>query len=263
MVATSFQLDRNARPYGVKIDIFEGPLDLLLFLIRKEEVDIYDIPIANITRQFLEYVEVIQGLNLEQAGDFVLMAATLMKIKSQMLLPVDPEEEEETEDPREELVRRLLEYQQFKEVAGWMEDQQEANRDLYYRGTAVDLEAIQDLEADAREGFQPIGLFELLKAFKQAMDMAPKIDFHAIERVEVTTEERIEFVMDVLTRRDQVPFTDLISGHRIVVVVTFVAILELMKEGQLTVQQATSDGEIWVYRNEKRVVPNQESEYNG
>ena len=131
------------------------------------------------------------------------------------------------------------------------------------RATAVDLEAIQDLDADAREGFQPIGLFELLKAFKQAMDMAPKIDFHAVERVEVTTEERIEFVMDVLAQRDQVPFADLISGHRIVVVVTFVAILELMKEGRLTVQQATSDGEIWVYRNEKRVVPNQESEYNG
>ena len=259
----AFQLNPDAGPYGVKIDIFEGPLDLLLFLIRKEEVDIYDIPIANITRQFLEYVEVIEGLNLEQAGDFVLMAATLMKIKSQMLLPVDPEEEEEAEDPREELVRRLLEYQQFKEVAGWMEDQQEANRDLYYRGMAVDLEAIQDLDADAREGFQPIGLFELFKAFKQAMDMVPKIDFHAVERVEVTTEERIEFVMDVLAQRDQVPFTDLISGHRIVVVVTFVAILELMKEGRLTVQQATSDGEIWVYRNEKRVVPNQESEYNG
>jgi len=263
MVATSFQLDPDVGPYGVKIDIFEGPLDLLLFLIRKDEVDIYDIPIADITRQFLEYVEVLQGLNLEQAGDFVLMAATLIKIKSQMLLPTDPEEEEEVEDPRGELVRRLLEYQQFKEVAGWMEDQQEANRNLYYRGTAVDLEAIQDLEADAREGFQPIGLFELLKAFKQAMDMAPKIDSLAVERVEVTTEERIEFVMDVLTRRDQVPFTDLISGHRIVVVVTFVAILELMKEGRVTVQQATSDGEIWVYRNKKRVVPNQESEYNG
>ena len=133
--ALSFQLDSDQQTYGVKLDVFEGPLDLLLFLIRKDEVDIYDIPIASITKQFLEYVELIQGLNLEQAGDFVLMAATLMKIKSRMLLPVDPEDEEEGEDPREELVRRLLEYQKFKEVANWLEGEQESHRDDFFRGS--------------------------------------------------------------------------------------------------------------------------------
>lgn len=110
MIASNLttQFDPDAAPYGVKLDLFEGPLDLLLFLIQKNEIDIYDIPIAAITRQFLEYVEIIQRLNLEVAGDFVVMAATLMRIKSRMLLPSDPEAEEEEGDPREELVRRLL-----------------------------------------------------------------------------------------------------------------------------------------------------------
>lgn len=104
--------------YRIKLNMFEGPLDLLLFLIKKEEVDIYDIPIADITKQFLEYVELITLLDLETAGDFILVAATLIRIKAQMLLPKNPEEgEEEEEDPRQELVRRLLEYQQYKEVA--------------------------------------------------------------------------------------------------------------------------------------------------
>ena len=261
MVATplSFQVDPGAGPYGVKIDIFEGPLDLLLFLIHKSEIDIYDIPIADITRQFLAYVDIIQELNLEQAGDFVLMAATLMKIKSRMLLPSDPEDEEEVEDPREELVRRLLEYQQFKEVASWMEDQQTAHRDIYYRGAAFDLEAYADSEIGG--GFRPVSLFELMSAFKQAMDVAPKIDYHEIERLAVTTEERIEYILELLGRRQQVPFFDLIVGApRGVVVVTFVAILELMKDEKITVQQAGTEGEIWVYRCDAPVVSDPEHE---
>ena len=119
MVSNPFQVDRQKdEDYGVDLDIFQGPLDLLLYLIRKEEVDIYDIPIADVTRQFLAYVDVIQTLDLEQAGDFVVMAATLMKIKSRMLLPVESGDAAEIEDPREDLVRRLLESQQFKEIAG-------------------------------------------------------------------------------------------------------------------------------------------------
>ena len=245
MVSSTFQVDADAGPYGVKLDIFEGPLDLLLFLIRKDEIDIYDIPVANITRQFLEYVEVIQSLDLELAGDFVLMAATLMKIKSRMLLPSDPEEEE-PEDPREELVRRLLEYQQFKEAASWMEERQAAYRDTFYRGSAVDLSGIEELWSPA-EAFRSVGLFDLLAAFKQALDAAPKIDFHQVAHVEVTTEERIEFILEALSRRGQVPFFDLVSGAiRMVVVVTFIAILELMKTGKIEARQA----DIWIYGRE-------------
>ena len=250
MIASNLtaQFDPDAAPYGVKLDLFEGPLDLLLFLIQKNEIDIYDIPIADVTRQFLEYVEIIQRLNLEVAGDFVVMAATLMRIKSRMLLPSDPEAEEEEGDPREELVRRLLEYQQFREVATWMDDQQTEYRDVFYRGTSMDLEDIREQETGE---FRPVSLFELLRAFKQAMDAAPKVDFHEVTRVDVTTEERAEYVLNVLERRHQVPFSDLIaSAYRIVVVVTFVALLELMKEGKIRVQQADIDGELWVYRRD-------------
>ena len=252
MIASNLtaRFDPDAAPYGVKLDLFEGPLDLLLFLIQKSEIDIYDIPIADITRQFLEYVEIIQRLNLEVAGDFVVMAATLMRIKSRMLLPSDPEAEEEG-DPREELVRRLLEYQQFREVATWMDDQQTEYRDVFYRGASMDLEDIRKQHAAEAGEFRPVSLFELLRAFKQAMDAAPKVDFHEVMRVDVTTEERVEYVLDVLERRHQVPFSELIaSTHRIVVVVTFIALLDLMKEGKVRVQQADIDGDLWVYRRD-------------
>ena len=239
----------GAGPYGVKLELFEGPLDLLLFLIRKNEIDICDIPIADITRQFLEYVEIIQGLNLELAGDFVVMAATLMRVKSRLLLPSDPDAEDEEGDPREDLVRRLLEYQQFKEVASWMEDQQAEYRDVFYRGNAIDLEDIRQQQEAGSEGFQPVSLFELLRAFKQAIDAAPKVEFHEVARIDVTTEERAEYVLGVLARRHQAPFYELIANaHRTVVVVTFIAVLELMKGGQVRVQQAGVDGELWVYR---------------
>ncbi|MCI0447359.1 segregation/condensation protein A, partial [bacterium] len=121
-------------PYRVKLEAFEGPLDLLLFLIKKSEVDIYDIPIADITQQYLEYLEIITQLDLEGAGDFILVAATLIRIKAQMLLPKPPlEEGEEEEDPRAELVRRLLEYQRFKEVAVQMSDLENHQRLLFPR----------------------------------------------------------------------------------------------------------------------------------
>ena len=248
MITSQAQIDLDAAPYGVKFALFEGPLDLLLFLIRKNEIDIYDIPIAEITRQFLEYVEIMQRLNLEVAGDFVVMSATLMRIKSRMLLPSDPDAEDEEGDPREELVRRLLEYQQFREVAAWMDDQQAEYRDVFYRGASMDLADIRQHQATEAVGFRPVSLFELIRAFKQAIDAAPKIEFHEVTRVDVTTEERAEYMLDVLTRQGRVPFCDLIVGvHRTVAIVTFIALLELVKDGKIAVQQAGVDGEIWVY----------------
>ncbi len=255
----AFQIDAGSETYGVKLEIFEGPLDLLLFLIRKSEIDIYDIPIAAITRQFLEYVEVIEGLNLEQAGDFVLMAATLMKIKSRMLLPVDPEDEEEAGDPREELVRRLLEYQQFKEVASWLEDQQETCRDLFYRGAALDMEGLEDASEDPLEAYRSVDLFALLTAFKQVLAAAPKVDYHEVERVEVTAEERAEVILNVLSQQERTSFVELVSGlPRVVLIVTFIALLELIRTGQILARQADPDGDIWIYKGETAATPESE-----
>ena len=251
MVASNLtvQVDPDASPYGVKLALFEGPLDLLLFLIRKDEIDIYDIPIAEITRQFLDYVEIIQALDLELAGDFLLMAATLMRIKSRMLLPADPDSEDELEDPREELVRRLLEYQQFKDVAGWLETRQDGVRDVFYRGEALDMDMGQ---REDTSGFRPVSLFELLSAFKRALDAAPKIAFHEVARVEISIEDRMAYVLEVLSQHRQMPFDALIAdAHRQVVVVTFIAILELIKTGHISVQQVDIDGDIWVYMRER------------
>lgn len=232
--------------YGVRLEMFEGPLDLLLFLIRKNEIDIYDIPIAEITRQFLEYVEIIKDLDLEQAGDFVLMAATLMKVKSRMLLPSDEEEDEAFEDPREELVRRLLEYQRFKEVASWLEEEEEAHRDVFYRGAAVDWSSVDEAPDDGPE--RTAGLFDLLAAFKQALAAAPKVDFHEVSPLEVTAEERAAVISALLAERGRVSFFEMVSGlPRIVLVVTFVALLELVKSGKALARQSDPQGEIWIY----------------
>lgn len=244
--------------YGVRLEMFEGPLDLLLFLIRKNEIDIYDIPIAEITRQFLDYVEIIRELNLEQAGDFLLMAATLMKVKSRMLLPSDEEEDEEFEDPREELVRRLLEYQQFKEVASWLEDEQEANRDVFYRGAAVDWSSVDEAPADVPDAGpeRTVGLFDLLAAFKHALASAPKVDFHEVAPLDVTAEERAEYIHSILVEKGRASFQELVHGlPRIVLVVTFVALLELVKSGRALARQADPQGEIWIYARTQEESP--------
>jgi segregation and condensation protein A len=245
----SFQINPDSEPYGVHLDVFEGPLDLLLYLIRKNEIDIYDIPVAEITRQYMGYVEAIHELNLEQAGDFLLMAATLMKIKSQMLLPRQEGEEEE-EDPREELVRRLLEYQQYKEAAGWLGEQEADHRDVFYRGVFRD-PLWGDRGRVESDGLGQVTLFDLLTTFKQALESAPRVAYHRIEEVEVTVEERMAFVAETLERRGQALFFDLVSGMpRPVIVATFLAILELLKQERILIRQTQPYEEIWLYWRE-------------
>ena len=247
MVSHPFQLGESDE-YGVDLDIFQDPLDLLLYLIRKEEVDIYDIPVAEITRQYLAYVDLIQQLDLEQAGDFVVMAATLMQVKARMLLPAEQTDEEIVEDPRDELVRRLLEYQQFKDVAGWLEERRTTTQNVFFRGASFHADEEMIDAAEGIASLRHVEMFDLLAAFKQALDEAPKIDFHDVDRVEVTTEERADYVLEVLARRRQVPFFDLVTNvPRIIVVVTFVAILELIKQGRATVQQSDSEAGFWLY----------------
>ncbi|MBI4531550.1 MAG: segregation/condensation protein A, partial [Candidatus Latescibacteria bacterium] len=220
------------------------------YLIKKDEIDIYDIPIARITKEYLEYVELIELLNLEQAGDFLVMAATLMKIKSQMLLPRSGgEEDEEDEDPREELVRRLLEYQRYAEIALWLETREEEQRDVYYRGGGT-----EEVGKDGIEDLIPLNLFDLLTAFKRAMEQVPVASVYRIaEGEEVSVEDRIAFILGVLARRERVPFQDMIAGtDRSVMIVTFLALLEVARRGMILLGQSSTYGAIWVY---KRDVP--------
>ena len=236
-------LQREMGPDGVEVrlDVFEGPLDLLLYLIRKHELDIYDIPIAYITSEYLRYVEAIQDLDLEMAGDFLVMAATLMWIKAQMLLPFREEEGVE-EDPRQELVRRLLEYQEYKEIAEELRNQEEVQRQVFYRNVRPEIERDEE-----ESGMGDIGVFELTRAFLEVMGNLPRLGIHEVEEAEVSMEERIQFVLDCLQGADRVPFFDLIRGvEKIVMVVTFIAILELIKVQKVVVRRGKGRGEIWV-----------------
>lgn len=239
-VATSLE-ERD--PYEVNLEVFEGPLDLLLYLIRKDELDVYDIPIARITAQYLGFLSQIPQLDLEQAGDFILMAATLMKLKSQLLLPRDEiAGEEGEEDPRQELVRRLLEYQQFKEIAEWLYGQRSTQRDIFLRRQAAGDERIdQDL--------QPVSLFDLLSVYKHVLDTVPASLVHRIIEEEVTIEACVDRVLGVLEQRSRVSFFELVQGGgRDTLIATFVSILELLKGQRIRVQQAQPFDEIWIER---------------
>ncbi len=232
--------------YRVQLQNFEGPLDLLLHLIRKNEVDIYDIPIAEITRQYLEYLAVIEMLDLDRASDFILMAATLIRIKAQMLLPRPEGEEEEYEDPRQELVQKLLEYQRFKPVAEELAAREVQHRDLYPRSFFH----VEGNGHDEEDAGSRASLFDLIAVFKEVMARAPERDYHAVAPPPVSVEEQMDYVLDYLGARGHALFADLIRElpDRLTMVVTFVALLELIRRGMIVARQASPFGEIWIQR---------------
>jgi len=234
--------------YRVRLHNFEGPLDLLLFLIRKNEVDIYDIPIAEITRQYLEYVDLMQSLDLEVASAFIVMAATLIRIKAQMLLPrpIVEGEEPAAEDPRRELVERLLEYQRYKELALNLSEREEEQLNVYGR---LFFDFPHVAEAPDLPETKTVTLFDLLEAVRKVLERLPEESFHTVEAIPVTVEEQSAYILDLLQRHGQTPFLELVSQlrERIRIVVTFLAILELIRQGRIVVHQRAPFTEIWLY----------------
>lgn len=216
----------GTRSYTIRLDMFEGPLDLLLHLIRKNEINVFDIPIALITEQYLEYLKMMKELNLDIAGDYLLMASTLLQIKSKMLLPVSAEEEEEgEEDPRAELVRKLLEYQRYKDAASELERRPMKDRDFFVRSVPEDAREPQE------ERFE-VSLFELLEAFRQVLLRVKSESVHEVQLEPITVEEKIEEILSLLQKEKRsVAFHHLFPENvtRPIVVVTFLAILELVK----------------------------------
>jgi len=248
MESTQTRAQEGGSSYSVKLDIFEGPLDLLLFLIKRDKIDIYDIPIAHITKQYLEYIELMRELNLEVAGEFIVMAATLMRIKVRMLLPKTQDEEEE-EDPREELVSALLEYRKFKEAAQILKAKEAEHSRWFPRS---DFSFVNKLPED--EILVEASLQDLIFAFKRILDSQPKETYHTIDYPKVSVEERIEYVLNRLAEKDGVIFTELFSDApiKLVMVVTFMAILELIRLQKIYIRQTKHFSEIWVFRNEKK-----------
>lgn len=238
--------------YKIQLPFFEGPLDLLLYLIKREEVNIYDIPIAKITEQYLDTIEMMKELDLEIAGEFILMAATLIQIKVRMLLPKEEELAEEfEEDPRAELVRKLLDYKRFKEVAESLITIEERQRRLYpHLNFDWTKTYTQVQEVSNEELLKDVSLFDLLKAFKTALDNAPKITTHEVQTTTVTVEEQIDFLNKLLKEKKRLAFSDIIQqiNQRIVIIVTFIALLELIKNRHIIVQQAESFGELWIIK---------------
>ena len=224
--------------YAVKLPVFEGPLDLLLHLIRLNEVEITDIPIALIAEQYLEALELMRELDLDVAGEYLVMAATLAWIKSRMLLPPDPSElGEEGGDPRAELVARLLEYQRFKEVAAEFDGRQLLGRDVF-PAQGAEPEPVPESEREIE-----VGIFQLVEAFRKALLRAgPKGLPHEVEIESVTVRERILAVMQVLASRESCDFDEVLfdAGQPIsrpVLVATFLAVLELARLEAIGVYQ--------------------------
>jgi segregation and condensation protein A len=220
--------------YRVKLKNFEGPLDLLLFFIKRDELDIYDIPISYITNQFLEYINLMEELDLDVASEFILMASMLMSIKAKMMLPQeDSDDELDEHDPRYELVQRLLEYKRYKEMAEKMEGIEKKAQQRYYRGYH---EADQVNKQASGEALQDVTMFDLMAAFKKVLsDIKRQEAVHHVEKIQHTIEEQTEYVLNRLQQRGRTAFRSLCRElkTRAKIVVTFLAILEMLKERQI------------------------------
>lgn len=231
---TELPLDLYIPPDALEVflEAFEGPLDLLLYLIRKQNIDILDIPVAEITRQYMGYVELMKSVRLELAAEYLVMAAMLAEIKSRMLLPRSAEAEEEEEDPRAELIRRLQEYERFKAAAEGIDQLPRVGRDL----TVPRLDAP---EARARKLLPEVSLEELLLSMAEVLRRADMFESHQVTREALSTRERMSEVLERLKGGGFVPFVQLFSVEegRLGVVVTFMAVLELIKESLVELVQ--------------------------
>jgi segregation and condensation protein A len=233
--------------YNIKLPIFEGPFDLLFHLIRENKIEIYDIPIALITHQYLEYIELMKELNLEIAGDFLVMAATLIHIKSKMLLPPDEEaSSEEQEDPRLELVHRLLEYQAFKDAAMNLKEREAEWLKVFHR------EPISDDDGDAELYLFDVNLFDLVSVFKKILDTA-SAEVASITKETLTVKDRMSFIMEMMEGQEAVRFEEIFKEgiNKLQLIVTFIALLELIRLGLIRAYQEREFGNIWVINPQK------------
>lgn len=232
--------------YRVDLAVFHGPLDLLLYLIRKEEVDIYDIPVARITRQYLKYIEMMQTLNLEVAGEFILMAATLIRIKVRWLLPHDENDPEEA-DPREELIQALMEYKKYKEAGEILREKAILEERNFVPDSPVE-------KIDPRiDEYSDVTLFDLISAFKDVIQARREESFHEVVPEDFTVEERMEYIMQSLSNEGFATFTQLFSDipRKIVAVVTFIALLELTRARRVKLAQSQPFAQLRVYRGDR------------
>jgi len=227
--------------FTTELEGIRAPLGVILYLIRRDNLDIYDIPIAKITREYLDYLNAMETMQIELAGDFFVLAATLMRIKVQMLLRKDDDTDE---DPRQELVRSLLEYRKMVEAARGLREMEEHRQTIFLRPAGLE-DKTQMVEPEL-----DLNLYHLMKAFQEVMTQFEGAPVREVELESFTIEEKIDVVRGALGAREPMLFSDLFaeSRSRLELIVTLMAVLELLKHGQARVEQEASFGPIWVYR---------------
>ena len=254
---TELPRDLYIPPYALEVflEAFEGPLDLLLYLIRRQNLDILDIPIAEISRQYVQYIELMKEMQFELAGEYLVMAATLAEIKSRMLLPRSADGDEEDDDPRAELVRRLQEYERFKKAAGDIDALERLERDVLQASADV-------VERPVVTKLPDITLKELLIVFKEALDRSTMFAHHHVRREPLSVRERMSAILVTLQSERYVDFQRLFDPleGRMGVTVTFLAILELVKESLIDIVQAEAFGPIHIRASQASPGPNEITE---
>ena len=229
--------------YQVKVDKFEGPMDLLLFFIKRDKLNIYDIPISHITKEFLDYMKMMEFMNIDLGGEFVYMASLLMKIKAKMLLPLSDEDEEQIEDPRMPLVQRLLEYQQYKKVSEDLQEQYESHSVHYPKGSEMDFDKQNDPTHDLLHNTT---LFALSSIFQELIGRLPDLNPYELHEEPIHLDEQIAFLWEEINAVQSLNFKNLIPimKTRLRLVVTFMAILEMLRTNQITVEQDKPFGDL-------------------
>ncbi len=232
----------------VRLDIFEGPLDLLIYLIKKDHLQIADIPIKAVVDQYLQFLELMKLLDINIASEYLVMAANLISIKSKMILPRAEDEPEPEEDPREELIKRLLEYEKFKEAADFLRNK-EIDRNRYFNRLAS--------EPQANETYIEASIFDLISAFKTALKEIPKDIFFEVVKDEFTVEDKIHDLLHLLLVNDKLSLSDLFSGakNKLEIVVIFLSILELIKLKEIVAIQEELFGRILITRQQNLCKP--------
>jgi segregation and condensation protein A len=233
--------------YKIHLQHFEGPLDLLLFFIKRDELDIYDIPISRITKEFHEYLHLFEELDLEAAGEFILMAATLMQIKVKMLLPRDIDDKGEQIDPRADLVKALLEYKRYKEMSEELAFMEANQRNYNYRGNNES--DYKETPADYDVLLKNISIYDLIKAFKLVLMDRPAEPVHQIKRWNVTIDEQMEYLSSKLLGKGEISFLTLMAdmNDKIKIIVTFIAALEMIKAGRIGLRESGALNDFTIY----------------
>ena len=241
--------------YKINLEIFEGPLDLLLYLVKKDHLNIYDIPVSLVTEQYLQYLNLMKLLDLNIAGEFLVMAATLMQIKSKMLLPAEESQgvEEEEADPRAELVKRLLEYEKFKQIAQELREKETGQHEIFKRPkTGQEKEKYGE-----KEVFFEASIFDLINAFSQALKDVPKEAFYEVIKDEFSVEEKVHDLLHFLLISPSVRLSELFTKakNKIEIIVIFLAILELVRMKEVVARQSALFEDIEISRNTNNIIP--------